>query len=67
MKGRGRAPRVCVVSPTRRAGSADQPHVHADLPQNRHFVTTVYGGTPYGPQIRELRGGTDVLSPRPAA
>ena len=30
-----------------------------------HFVTTVYGGTPYGPQIRELRGGTDVLIATP--
>ena len=30
-----------------------------------HFVTTVFGGTPYGPQINEIRRGTDVLIATP--
>ena len=30
-----------------------------------HYVTTVFGGTPYGPQINEIRRGTDVLIATP--
>lgn len=29
------------------------------------FVTTVFGGAPYGPQIKEIRRGTDVLIATP--
>ena len=65
VKGRGRAPRVCVVSPTRElAQQISRPCMQISR-KTGHFVTTVYGGTPYGPQIRELRGGTDVLIATP--
>lgn len=65
MKGRGRAPRVCVVSPTRELAQQISRTCMQISRKTGHFVTTVYGGTPYGPQIRELRGGTDVLIATP--
>ena len=64
-KGRGRAPRVCVVSPTRELAQQISRTCMQISRKTGHFVTTVYGGTPYGPQIRELRGGTDVLIATP--
>ena len=65
VKGRGRAPRVCVVSPTRELAQQISRTCMQIARKTGHFVTTVYGGTPYGPQIRELRGGTDVLIATP--
>ena len=65
VKGRGRAPRVCVVSPTRELAQQISRTCMQISRKTGHFVTTVYGGTPYGPQIRELRGGTDVLIATP--
>ena len=65
MKGRCRAPRVCVVSPTRELAQQISRTCMQISRKTGHFVTTVYGGTPYGPQIRELRGGTDVLIATP--
>ena len=64
-KGRGRAPRVVVVSPTRELAQQISRTCMQISRKTGHFVTTVYGGTPYGPQIRELRGGTDVLIATP--
>ena len=64
-KGRGRTPRVCVVSPTRELAQQISRTCMQISRKTGHFVTTVYGGTPYGPQIRELRGGTDVLIATP--
>ena len=64
-RGRGRAPRVCVVSPTRELASQISRTCMQISRKTGHFVTTVFGGTPYGPQIRELRGGTDVLIATP--
>lgn len=64
--GRGkRAPRVLVVTPTRELAQQISFTCIKIARATGHFVTTVYGGTPYGPQIRELRGGTDVLIATP--
>ncbi|MEG0417367.1 DEAD/DEAH box helicase [Gordonibacter sp.] len=65
MKGRARAPRMLVVSPTRELAQQIANTCMQITRQTRHFTTTVFGGTPYGPQIKELRGGTDVLIATP--
>lgn len=65
MKGRARAPRMLVVSPTRELAQQIAQTCMQITRQTRHFTTTVFGGTPYGPQIKELRGGTDVLIATP--
>ncbi|MEA5018920.1 MAG: DEAD/DEAH box helicase [Gordonibacter sp.] len=65
MKGRARAPRMLVVSPTRELAQQIAKTCMQITRQTRHFTTTVFGGTPYGPQIKELRGGTDVLIATP--
>lgn len=60
-----RAPRILVVSPTRELA---QQIAHTAMKIGRetnHFTTTVFGGTSYGPQINELRRGTDVLIATP--
>lgn len=60
-----RAPRILVVSPTRELA---QQIAHTAMKIGRetnHFTTTVFGGTSYGPQITELRRGTDVLIATP--
>ncbi|HIW76495.1 MULTISPECIES: DEAD/DEAH box helicase [Gordonibacter] len=64
-KGRNRAPRVLVVSPTRELAQQIARTCMQISRKTGHFVTTVFGGTPYGPQIKELRGGTDVLIATP--
>ena len=65
VKGRGRAPRVLVVSPTRELAQQIARTCMQIARKTGHFVTTVFGGTSYGPQIKELRGGTDVLIATP--
>lgn len=65
LKGRNRAPRVLVVSPTRELAQQIARTCMQISRKTGHFVTTVFGGTPYGPQIKELRGGTDVLIATP--
>lgn len=65
LKGRRRAPRVLVVSPTRELAQQIAQTCMQISRKTGHFVTTVFGGTPYGPQINELRGGTDVLIATP--
>lgn len=60
-----RPPRILVVSPTRELA---QQIAHTAMKVGRetnHFTTTVFGGTSYGPQINELRRGTDVLIATP--
>ncbi len=64
-KGRNRAPRVLVVSPTRELAQQIARTCMQISRKTGHFVTTVFGGTPYGPQIKEIRGGTDVLIATP--
>lgn len=65
LKNRARPPRVLVISPTRElAQQIAKTGMHIAR-KTGHFVTNVFGGTPYGPQIKELRGGTDVLIATP--
>ena len=65
VKGRNRAPRMLVVSPTRELAQQIARTCMQISRKTGHFTTTVFGGTPYGPQIKELRGGTDVLIATP--
>ena len=65
VKGRNRAPRMLVVSPTRELTQQIARTCMQISRKTGHFTTTVFGGTPYGPQIKELRGGTDVLIATP--
>ncbi|OUO91738.1 DEAD/DEAH box helicase [Gordonibacter sp. An230] len=60
-----RAPRVLVVSPTRELAQQIARTCMQIARKTGHFVTTVFGGTPYGPQIKEIRRGTDVLIATP--
>ena len=60
-----RAPRVLVVSPTRELAQQIARTCMQIARKTGHFVTTVFGGTPYGPQINEIRRGTDVLIATP--
>lgn len=64
-KTRKRAPRVLVVSPTRELAQQIARTCMQIARKTNHYVTTVFGGTPYGPQIKEIRGGTDVLIATP--
>ncbi len=60
-----RPPRMLVVSPTRELA---QQIAHTAMQVGRktnHFVTTVFGGSSYGPQINEIRRGTDILIATP--
>lgn len=64
--GRGkRNPRVLVVTPTRELAQQIAFTCIKIARATGHYATTVYGGTPYGPQIKELRGGTDILIATP--
>ena len=60
-----RAPRVLVVSPTRELAQQISQTCMQITRKTGHYVTTVFGGTPYGPQINEIRRGTDVLIATP--
>ena len=60
-----RAPRVLVVSPTRELAQQISTTCMQISRKTGHYVTTVFGGTPYGPQINEIRRGTDVLIATP--
>ena len=60
-----RAPRVLVVSPTRELAQQISTTCMQITRKTGHYVTTVFGGTPYGPQINEIRRGTDVLIATP--
>lgn len=64
--GRGkRPPRVLVVTPTRELAQQIAFTCIKIARATGHFATTVYGGTPYAPQIREIKGGTDILIATP--
>ena len=60
-----RSPRVLVVSPTRELAQQISQTCMQITRKTGHYVTTVFGGTPYGPQINEIRRGTDVLIATP--
>jgi len=57
--GRGRAPKVLVVAPTREL--AKQISGDFEFLAPRLKVTTIYGGTQYEPQERDLRDGIDIV------
>lgn len=61
----GRKPNILVVSPTRELA---QQIAHACMQiakETGQYVTTVFGGSPYGPQIKDLKRGTDILIATP--
>lgn len=61
----GRKPRMLVVSPTRELA---QQIAHACMQIARttgQYVTTVFGGSSYSPQIKDLKRGTDILIATP--
>ena len=60
-----RAPRLLVVSPTRELAQQIAFTAMKIARCTGQFVTTVFGGAPYGPQIKEIRRGTDVLIATP--
>ncbi len=61
----GRKPRVLVVTPTRELAQQIAGTAMTIGRTCGHFVTTLYGGTKYQRQIRELRGGCDVIIATP--
>ncbi len=60
-----RPPRLLVVSPTRELAQQIAFMAMKIARCTGQFVTTVFGGAPYGPQIKEIRRGTDVLIATP--
>ncbi len=64
--GRGkRAPRILVVTPTRELAMQSACTCIQIARCTGQIATIVYGGAKYGPQIKELKGGTDVLVATP--
>ena len=55
----GRAPVVCIMAPTRELAKQVAGEFEATAPDLQ--VLTVYGGTPYNPQVQGLRRGVDVV------
>lgn len=66
-KGRGRTPRVCVVSPTRELAQQISRTCMQISRKTGHFVTTVYGGTPTARRSVSCAAAPMCSSPRPGA
>lgn len=64
---KGAGPHMLVVTPTRELAQQIGDVCFAISRQTRHFQTTVYGGTKYGPQISKLKRGVDILIATPGA
>lgn len=64
-KAEGRAPRLLVITPTRELAQQISNTAMTIGRATGHYVTTLYGGTKYQRQIRELRGGCDVVIATP--
>lgn len=62
---KGAGPHMLVVTPTRELAQQIGDVCFAISRQTRHFQTTVYGGTKYGPQISKLKRGVDILIATP--
>ena len=58
---RGRSPRALIVCPTRELAKQVATELATAASKNAISVVTVYGGTPAGPQIRDIRDGVDVI------
>jgi ATP-dependent RNA helicase RhlE len=61
----GRKPRILVVSPTRELAQQIARACMQIAKETNQYVTTVFGGSPYGPQIKDLKRGTDILIATP--
>lgn len=61
----GRKPRMLVVTPTRELAQQIAGTAMTIGRACGHFVTTLYGGAKYQRQMRELRGGCDVVIATP--
>lgn len=61
----GRKPRILVVSPTRELAQQIARTCMQIAKETGQYVTTVFGGSPYGPQIKDLKRGTDILIATP--
>lgn len=62
---RGKGPKMLVVSPTRELASQIGDACLPIARETGHYLATVYGGTSYGPQIRKLKRGVDILIATP--
>lgn len=62
---KGGGPRMLVVSPTRELASQIGDACFQICRETGHFISTVYGGTKYGPQIKKLKRGVDILIATP--
>ena len=62
---RGCGPKMLVVSPTRELASQIGDVCFKICRETGHFMTSVFGGTKYGPQIKSLRRGVDILIATP--
>ncbi len=62
---RGQGPRMLIVSPTRELASQIGDTCFTICRETGHFIATVYGGTKYGPQIKKLKRGVDILIATP--
>lgn len=60
-----RPPRILIVTPTRELAEQIAGPAFKIARACGQFVTTVFGGTPYAAQIRNLRRGTDILIATP--
>ena len=60
-----RGPRILVVTPTRELAEQICSVSFKVARACGQFTTVLYGGKPYGPQIRQLRAGTDILIATP--
>ncbi len=61
----GRKPRMLVVSPTRELAQQIARTCMQIAKTTGQYVTTVFGGSSYTPQIKDLKRGTDILIATP--
>lgn len=61
----GRKPNILVVSPTRELAQQIAVCCMQIAKETGQYVTTVFGGSSYTPQIKDLKRGTDILIATP--
>jgi superfamily II DNA/RNA helicase len=64
-KSRSRSPRALIIVPTRELANQVRRSLEPLARAMRLKLTTVYGGTPYDRQIRQLRNGADIVVATP--
>jgi ATP-dependent RNA helicase RhlE len=62
---RKNSPSVLIVTPTRELASQIEAVCVPVAKANGHYVAAVTGGVPYGPQLKKLKGGTNILIATP--